>query len=118
MTPLAGKPGKPAWCRPGSRRRTLPFEGGSEEHAALLFERRPAARGNAYRYRPGDGGPEDPAKAAALINYVWWAETAGQAKAAALGYAPLPAALRPWIADRLASITAGGRKVWTASAAR
>jgi phosphate transport system substrate-binding protein len=61
---------------------------------------------------------DDPAKAAALVKFVWWAETEGQPKAAPLGYAPLPAALRPWIADRLASITAGGQKVWTASAAR
>ena len=61
---------------------------------------------------------DDPTKAAALVKFVWWAETEGQAKAAPLGYAPLPAALRQWISDRLASITAGGQKVWTASAAR
>ena len=61
---------------------------------------------------------DDPAKVEALLNYVWWAETDGQAKAEPLGYAPLPTALRPWIAARLASITVGGRKVWTASAAR
>jgi phosphate transport system substrate-binding protein len=61
---------------------------------------------------------DDPAKAQALVKFVWWAETEGQAKAAPLGYAPLPAALRPWISDRLSSITAGGQKVWTASAAR
>ena len=61
---------------------------------------------------------DDPAKTEALIKYVWWAETVGQDKATPLGYAPLPTALRPWIADRLASIEAGGKKVWTASAAR
>ncbi len=61
---------------------------------------------------------DDLAKAAALVKYVWWAESDGQAKAAPLGYAPLPTALRPWIADRLATITAGGQKVWTATAAR
>ena len=61
---------------------------------------------------------DDAAKAAALIKYVWWAENDGQAKAAPLGYAPLPTGLRPWIADRLASITAAGRQVWTATAAR
>src|SRR5512142_2227844 len=61
---------------------------------------------------------DDPVKTEALIKFVWWAETAGQDKAAPLGYAPLPPALRPWIADRLASIEAGGKKVWTASAAR
>jgi phosphate transport system substrate-binding protein len=61
---------------------------------------------------------DDPAKIGALIKYVWWAETEGQARATSLGYAPLPAALRPWISARLASITANGRKVWMASAAR
>jgi phosphate transport system substrate-binding protein len=61
---------------------------------------------------------DDPAKIEALLKYVWWAETDGQAKAEPLGYAPLPSALRPWIAARLASITANGRKVWTSAAAR
>jgi phosphate transport system substrate-binding protein len=61
---------------------------------------------------------DDPAKIGALLKYVWWAETAGQARATSLGYAPLPTALRPWISARLASITANGRKVWMASAAR
>ncbi len=61
---------------------------------------------------------DDPVKTEALIKFVWWAETVGQDKASSLGYAPLPPALRPWIADRLASIEAGGKKVWTASAAR
>jgi len=61
---------------------------------------------------------EDAAKATALVKFVWWAETEGQAKAAPLGYAPLPAGLRAWISDRLGSITAGGQKVWTGSAGR
>src|SRR5512146_1568402 len=51
----------------------------------------------------------DATKTAALIKFIWWAETDGQAKAAPLGYAPLPQALRPWIADRLSSITVGGQ---------
>jgi phosphate transport system substrate-binding protein len=61
---------------------------------------------------------DDPAKIVALLKYVWWAETAGQAKAIPLGYAPLPTALRPWISARLASIKANGKTVFTASAAR
>ncbi len=61
---------------------------------------------------------DDAAKTTALIKFIWWAETEGQAKAAPLGYAPLPQALRPWIAERLSSITVGGQKIWTASAAR
>jgi phosphate transport system substrate-binding protein len=54
----------------------------------------------------------DSAKARALVQFIWWAETDGQAKAAELGYAPLPKELRPWIQARLKSITAGGRSVW------
>ena len=55
---------------------------------------------------------DDSAKARALVQFVWWAETDGQAKAPELGYAPLPKELRPWIQTRLKSITAGGRAVW------
>lgn len=53
----------------------------------------------------------DAAKAKALLDYVWWAQTAGQTKCEALGYAPLPTQLRPWIQARLKSITAGGHPV-------
>jgi phosphate transport system substrate-binding protein len=51
-------------------------------------------------------------KARALVRFVWWAETDGQSRTAALGYAPLPTAMLPWIADRLESITADGAAVW------
>jgi phosphate transport system substrate-binding protein len=54
----------------------------------------------------------DSAKARALIQFVWWAQTDGQAKAPELGYAPLPREMRPWIEARLKSITAGGRPAW------
>ena len=54
----------------------------------------------------------DAAKASALVPFVWWALTDGQAVAAKLGYAPLPQALRPWIEARLKSITAGGKVIW------
>jgi len=54
----------------------------------------------------------DSAKARALVQFIWWAETDGQAKAPELGYAPLPKELRPWIQARLQSITSGGRPVW------
>ena len=54
----------------------------------------------------------DAAKAGALVPFVWWALTDGQAVAARLGYAPLPLALRPWIEARLKSITAGGKAAW------
>src|SRR5467141_3853092 len=54
----------------------------------------------------------DTAKARALVQFIWWAETDGQAKAPEVGYAPLPQELRPWIQARLKSVTAGGRSVW------
>ncbi|MGH7531387.1 MAG: phosphate ABC transporter substrate-binding protein PstS [Gemmatimonadales bacterium] len=57
------------------------------------------------------------AKARELVKFVWWALTEGQAKAAPLGYAPLPKELLPWIQARLKTITAGGRPVWTGPAA-
>ncbi len=60
----------------------------------------------------------DVTKAKALVQFVWWAETEGQTKAPALGYAPLPVQLRPWIQTRLRSITAGGRVAWSGPAAR
>ncbi len=53
----------------------------------------------------------DTAKARALVQFVWWAEGEGQAKAPQLGYAPLPKDLHPWIEARLRSMTAGGRPV-------
>jgi phosphate transport system substrate-binding protein len=53
----------------------------------------------------------DAAKAKALVQFIWWAETDGQAKASELGYASLPKDLRPWIQARLKSVTAGGRPV-------
>jgi phosphate transport system substrate-binding protein len=53
----------------------------------------------------------DAAKAKALVQFIWWAETDGQAKASELGYASLPKDLRPWIQARLKSVSAGGRPV-------
>ncbi len=57
----------------------------------------------------------DTAKARALVQFVWWAEGEGQAKAPQLGYAPLPQELHPWIQARLKSIMAGGRPVLKAA---
>jgi phosphate transport system substrate-binding protein len=53
----------------------------------------------------------DTAKARALVHFIWWAESEGQAKAPQLGYAPLPKDLHPWIQARLRTITAAGRPV-------
>jgi len=55
----------------------------------------------------------DAAKAGALLKYIWWAETEGQARAEPLGYAPLPAALRPWIEARLKTVTGDGKMAWS-----
>jgi phosphate transport system substrate-binding protein len=60
---------------------------------------------------------DDAAKAGALVRFVWWAETQGQAKAAQLGYGPLPQAMRPWIEARLRTISAGGQVVWKGTTA-
>ncbi len=53
----------------------------------------------------------DTAKARALVHFIWWAESDGQAKAPELGYAPLPNELHPWIEARLRSVKAGSRSV-------
>src|SRR5437899_6128825 len=53
----------------------------------------------------------DTAKARALVQFIWWAESDGQAKAPQLGYAPLPRELYTWIEARLKSIRAAGRSV-------
>src|SRR2546425_5425219 len=58
----------------------------------------------------------DAPKARALVQFIWWVETEGQAKTIELGYAPLPKDLRPWIQARLKSVTTEGRPVWTGSA--
>jgi len=54
----------------------------------------------------------DAAKARELLKFVWWSLTDGQAKAAGLGYAPLPKEMRPWIEARLRAVTAAGRPAW------
>lgn len=51
-------------------------------------------------------------KARELMKFVWWAATEGQAKAASLGYAPLPKEMIPWIEARLKTVTGGGQAAW------
>ncbi|MGH7644943.1 MAG: phosphate ABC transporter substrate-binding protein PstS, partial [Gemmatimonadales bacterium] len=55
----------------------------------------------------------DPVKARELARFVWWSVTEGQTHAPALGYAPLPREMQPWIEASLKAISAGGRAVWT-----
>ena len=54
----------------------------------------------------------DAPKARELLKFVWWALTDGQAKAAPLGYAPLPKEMLPWIEARLKAVTGGGQPAW------
>jgi len=54
----------------------------------------------------------DASKTRELVRYVWWSLTEGQAKAPALGYAPLAKEMLPWIEARLKAIRGGGRTVW------
>lgn len=51
----------------------------------------------------------DAAKARELLRFVRWSLTEGQAKAAGLGYAPLPKQMLAWIEARLKTVTGGGR---------
>jgi phosphate transport system substrate-binding protein len=60
----------------------------------------------------------DAVKARELMKFIWWSVTEGQAKAPALGYAPLPKAMLPWIQARLKAVSGGGRAVWSGPAAR
>jgi phosphate transport system substrate-binding protein len=54
------------------------------------------------------------ARARELVRFIWWALNEGQAAAPDLGYAGLPAELKPWIEARLRSVTAAGAPVWPA----
>lgn len=54
----------------------------------------------------------DADKATELVRFLWWAVTEGQGAAPALGYAPLPAAMVPWIEARLHTVAAEGATVW------
>ena len=60
----------------------------------------------------------DAERARELVKFIWWSVTEGQAKAAPLGYAPLPTAMRPWIEARLKTVTANNQAVWTGARAR
>ena len=59
----------------------------------------------------------DHAKARELVKFIAWSLGEGQAKAAGLGYAPLPKAMLPWAEARLKTITGGGRPAWQGAAA-
>ena len=59
---------------------------------------------------------DDAAKAGELVKFLWWALNEGQSEAPALGYAPLPKEMLPWIEARLKTVSAAGQPVWTGGA--
>jgi phosphate transport system substrate-binding protein len=56
-----------------------------------------------YRDQP------DPAKGKALVDFLWWATHEGQAMAAPLHYAPLPAEFLPMVEAKLREVSSAGR---------
>jgi phosphate transport system substrate-binding protein len=54
----------------------------------------------------------DQTKGQALLAFMYWALTDGQADEDALGYAPLPAAVQQKALAELHTITAGGQPIW------
>ena len=53
-----------------------------------------------------------PDQGKALVAFLYWALTDGQAEEKAIGYAPLPAAIQTKALDELHQITAGGSAIW------
>ncbi len=53
-----------------------------------------------------------PDQGKALVAFLYWALTDGQAEEKAIGYAPLPAAIGAKALDELHQITAGGSPIW------
>jgi phosphate transport system substrate-binding protein len=55
---------------------------------------------------------KDATKGQALVSYMAWCLTDGQAAEEALGYAPLPATVQQKSLDLLHTITSGGSPIW------
>jgi len=53
----------------------------------------------------------DAAKGQATVDFLWWATHEGQAMAAPMHYAPLPAEFIPLVEGKLSSVTAGGKSL-------
>ncbi len=66
-----------------------------------------------YLLIPVDWSDAD--KAQAMVSFTYWALTDGQSAEAALGYAPLPAAVQQKSIDELHQVTSGGSPVWPSS---
>jgi phosphate transport system substrate-binding protein len=66
----------------------------------------------AYTYVLAYVDQKNAAKGQALVSYLCWAVTDGQAEEAALGYAPLPAAVQARALAELHTLTTGGSPIW------
>lgn len=66
----------------------------------------------AYTYLLVYADQKDQAKGQALISFIYWTLTDGQADEAGLGYAPLPKAIQERAIAELHSITSGGTPIW------
>jgi phosphate transport system substrate-binding protein len=66
----------------------------------------------AYTYVLAYVGQKDADKGAALVAFLYWALTDGQAEEKAIGYAPLPAAIQEKSLAELHELTTGGAPIW------
>jgi phosphate transport system substrate-binding protein len=66
----------------------------------------------AYTYLLVYADQKDQVKGQALVSFVYWALTDGQADEAGLGYAPLPKAVQDKALAELHTITSGGTPIW------
>lgn len=66
----------------------------------------------AYTYVLAYADQKDASKGQALVSYLCWAVTDGQAEETALGYAPLPAAVQVKALAELHKLTTSGSPIW------
>ena len=66
----------------------------------------------AYTYLLVYADQKDQVKGRAMISFIYWALTDGQADEAGLGYAPLPQAVQDKALAELHTVTSGGTPIW------
>jgi phosphate transport system substrate-binding protein len=66
----------------------------------------------AYTYLLVYQDQADATKGQALVAFIYWALTDGQAEEKAIGYAPLPAPIQQKALDELHEVTTGGTAIW------
>ncbi len=91
--------------RPASR----PTSGPSRSSTAPAPRPIPIA---AYTYLLVYADQKDQAKGQALVSFIYWALTDGQADETGLGYAPLPKSVQDKAIAELHTITSGGTPIW------